>query len=194
MYAKKGRKLKLTTLSLLAVCAFSSCTYQRHRYYDYQNSVDVTPDIVQRKEVTDRKVATITKLLDLNGVNVVTVGQDYRVIIPVEKLFYYKSPRIMWASYDVLNMVVDYLKQFRKVSMRVNAFSRDDDRKRAGALSYARARAIQDYLWSQDVDTRVIYTQAHSMETDPTNCCGKMRPEASDVHSHIEISFRNTII
>lgn len=179
-------------LSALVVFALISCSHSRIRYRNYNNFLDSSPGIKQRPYVTDRRTHDLEKALDIAGVNVLTVGQDYRVIIPVEKLFYHSSPRIQWRSYGMLNMVVDYIKQFRKVSIRVSAYSKDKDRKRAGGLSYARAREVSDYLWSQLVDARIIYTQSHSMEPNEI-CCGKVEAK-DDVHAHIEIAFRNTII
>ena len=101
----------------------------------------------------------------------------------------------MWDSFDRVNLVVDYLKQFRLVDVRVDVYSRGMNRKQAAALSYARARAMTDYLWSQSIDARMMYTRAHSMENDPRSCSNSEKSKlSSDIHEHVEITFRNTIV
>lgn len=153
---------------------------------------DITPGLLQRKSVTNARTYKLMNKLDGEGVRVITLGQDYRVIIPIDKVFYTSSPRIIWKSYSILNDVVDYLKQFRMVSVSVSAYSKDKNRPRAGALSFARAQEISNYLWSQAIDTRLIYIQAHNIEN--VTCC----PEQPDVNvyvqSSIEISFREAIV
>ena len=161
--------------------------------YGHLTNIDTTIGIKQRAYVTDRNVTNIENELNSLGVTVLSVGQDYRVIIPAELIYYYESPRLRWHSFGTINLVVDYLKQFRAISMRVDAYSQDKDKKRAGALSLARARALVDYLWSQAIDTRLLYTQAHIMNRSPTACCGDLKGR-SDVPTRVEITFRSSIV
>lgn len=175
--------------SFIAGCAKPS----RNEYYGKSSNIDMTIGIPQRQGVTDQKVKQLETKLDALGVNVISVGQEYRVIIPVEHIFYYETPRIRWDAFHVVNMVVDYIKQFRIVSMRISAYSRDVDKKFAGALSLARARSIKDYLWSQSIDTRLVYTQSHSMENSANSCLHATK-NSTDVHSNVEITFKNIIV
>lgn len=177
---------------MMALVAATGCQ-RKQQPMQVNKNYDITVGIPQRDGVTDEKTHQLADQLKKQGGNVITVGQAYRVIFPAEKLFYYKTPRIMWSSYGKLNTVVDYLKQFRKVSIRVSAYSKDKDWKKAKALSYARARAVVDYLWSQAVDARIIYTQSHGMVCKSDKQCGGVS-SFGDVHENIEISFNNTIV
>ena len=161
--------------------------------YGHLKNIDTTIGIKQRVYVTDRNVTNIENKLKSLGVTVLSVGQDYRVIIPAELIYYYESPKLRWHSFGTINLVVDFLKQFRAISMRVDTYSQDKDKKRAGALSLARARALVDYLWSQAINTRLLYTQAHIINRSPSACCGDLKGR-SDVPTRVEITFRNSII
>lgn len=180
--------LMVLTLSLVA-CAKDRLSLRKR--VDRQHVMVKTYGIPQRQGVTDKRTYTLLTALNTTGISVITIGQDYRVIVPVERLFFSSSPRIMWPSYETLNLVVEYLQQFRKISVRVSAYSKGKDRERAGALSLARARAVSDYLWKQDVDARLIYTQAHSLNSDA--CCQEGMMNRGDEHSHVEITFRDEI-
>ncbi len=188
---KNSLNLLFVIFSLLILPA---CHHARHaRGYAHVQNIDTTIGIKQRTQVTDKEVTRIENELKSKGVSIISVGQDYRVIIPAELVYYYQSPRLQWHSFDIVNLVVDYLKQFRTVSMRVDAYSQDKDKKRAGALSLARARTMVDYLWSQAIDTRLLYTQAHTMNRSPTACCEDLSGRG-DVPTRVEITFRNAVI
>nr|WP_241480542.1 OmpA family protein [Legionella norrlandica] len=107
--------------------------------------------------------ATIIKLMtDLNkkGIKVATVGQNYLISIPASALFADQSPRLTWASYGLLNEIATFLKQFRKVAITITSYSsKYVSVKRERALTLARSRVVSEYLWSQGVDSRIIFTQ-----------------------------------
>ncbi len=155
---------------------------------------DITAGIKQRAHVTDKRTRRLAEKLKKDGVDIVTVGQDYRIIVPIQKLFFNTSPKVMPTAFGTLNLIVDYLKQYRKVTVRVSAFSSDSDSARAGALSLARARTVADYIWSQDVDARLVYTQAHSVEGGLDCCKQEVDRALEDSRSHLEITFRNRIL
>jgi intracellular multiplication protein IcmN len=180
-------------LSLVLLFPLACSQRQVYRPGKVDAGMDVSAGIKQRKHVTDKRTYELFNELKKEGVIILTMGQDYRVIVPIDKLFYSSSPRIMKQSYGMLNRVVDYLKQFRKVSVNVSAYSKDDNKVRAGALSYARAAKISDYLWSQAIDTRLIHTQAHSIGSNEA-CCTDTTEENGFAQSSVEISFRNVIL
>lgn len=126
-----------------------------------------------------------------NGIRVITMGQNYLVSIPSNMLFYEESPRIRWNSYALLNKIVCYLQEFRKVSVNVAAFSsKCVSSKRERALTLARARAVSKYLWSQDIDSRFVFAQGLGSErpVDLDNCDGD-----NSSNSRIEITFKDEV-
>lgn len=129
--------------------------------------------------------------LDKLGIRVITIGQDYMISLPSVVLFPQESPRILWGSYKILNDVVCYLKQFRKVSVTVTAYSNKcASMKRAHALTLARAKAVANYLWSQGIDSRFIFTQGLGSDK-PIEAT--MQGGDKSANSRIEIIFREAV-
>lgn len=141
---------------------------------------------------SDAAVIAMQKVFNKCGVRVVAIGQDYLVSIPSAALFADQSPRLTWQSYQLLNNVVFFLKQFRKVGVTVTSYSsKYVSVRREQALTLTRARAVADYLWSQGIDSRFVFTEG----------AGSDKPIASftrggdkSVNSRIEITFRDAIV
>lgn len=99
------------------------------------------------------------------GITVINMGDNYLLSIANRDLFYGNSPRIRWSSYQLLNLVADYLKQFNQLSIRVVGFTDTEHNKgRDFALSRARADYVASYLWSQGIDSRMIYAQGYGQK------------------------------
>lgn len=127
-----------------------------------------------------------------NTVKIITIGSDYLIAMPSSALFADQSPRLVWQSYPVLNHVADFMKQFRKVAVTVTSYSSQYvSSQREHALTLARARAVGDYLWSQGIDTRFIFTQGVGSDKPVSNYLqgGDRSPS-----SRIEITFRDAIV
>lgn len=140
----------------------------------------------------DKEIISWQKRLSKHGVRVITLGQDYMISIPSPLLFAEESPRLRWESYALLNAVACYLKEFRKVAVTVSSFSNKCvSVKRDRALTLARARAVGDYLWSQGVDSRFIFTQGLGSDKPIVSFAqaGDKSP-----NSRIEIVFREAVI
>ena len=139
----------------------------------------------------DRDIIKMQSRLGKKGVRVITIGQDYMIAIPSTTLFANDSPRLTWGSYAVLNNIACYLKEFRKIAINVTAFSNKCvSAGRDKALTLARARAVGDYLWSQGVDSRFIFTQG--LGSDKPIGAFTQRCDQS-TNSRIEITFRDAV-
>lgn len=159
-----------------------------HRHNQYSE-----PQVLPYKVAgaNDCKVINMQTQFKKYSVRVITIGQDYLVSIPSKQLFANESPRLTWESYKLLNGVACYLKQFRKIAVTVTAFSNPcGSQKRARALTLARARAVGDYLWSQGVDSRFIFTQGLGSDKPIMSFTG-----AGDLspNSRVEITFRDAV-
>lgn len=155
------------------------------------------PDEVPRlpHEVTgasDQTILSFEKRLTKQGVRVLSIGEDYMVSIPAKNLFGDQSPRLTWNSYPLLNDIACYLKQFRKVGVQVNAYtSQYASVRRERALSLARADAVANYLWSQGIDTRLLF--AHGQGSEKPIIIKASKGDGSP-NARIEITFRRAII
>lgn len=126
------------------------------------------------------------------GIKVITIGQNYLISIPASALFEDQTPHLTWASYGVLNDVAVFLKQFRKVAINITGYSsKYVSVQRERALTLARTRVVGEYLWSQGVDSRFIFTEGLGSDKPVVSFTqgGDSSPNA-----RIEITFRRAVI
>lgn len=142
----------------------------------------------------DSEIIMLENKLTAQGIRVVSVGQDYRITIPGASLFGDQSPRLTWESYDKLNHIACYLRQFRKVGVNVTGYTAHYvSPEREQALSKARAEAVSNYLWSQGIEARMVFADGKGTDKPivlkPYKKLGDKSP-----NSRIEITFRRTIV
>lgn len=159
----------------------------------YPHNLTEEPNPLPKKVfgADDSEEKKIQKRLTHHGVKIISIGQDYLVSVPSTSLFADQSPRILWGSYALLNEIVCYLKEFRIVGVDVSAHgSKYVSTSRERALTSARARAVADYLWTQNIDSRFVFTRGLGSDKPiQTNTAGG---DAS-LNSRIEITFRNAV-
>jgi len=140
----------------------------------------------------DAAVIALQAKMQSCGITVITVGQDYLISIPSAFLFPNQSPRLTWQSYGVLNLVITFMKQFRKVAVNVTSHSsKFVSTRRELSLTEARSRAVADYLWSQGVDSRFIFTEGAGSDKPITPYSTN---SDKSLNSRIDITFRDTIV
>ena len=140
---------------------------------------------------SDPGILKVQKKLMKEGIRVISMGQMYLVSIPSKLIFAEESPRIRWESYSILDDVVCYLQQFRKVSVHVNAYaSCYQSERRTRALTLARGREIANYLWMQNVESRMVIVQGlgDKRPISVDKLCSDSSP-----NSRIEIIFRRAV-
>lgn len=126
-----------------------------------------------------------------DGVRVISMGQMYLVSIPSKLIFAEESPKINWDAYRLLDDVACYLQKFRKISLHVTAYTSCYlSESRSRALSLARGREVANYLWSQNIESRMIVMQGMG-DTKPISR-DKSCSDAS-TNSRIEIIFRRAV-
>ncbi len=180
-----GSFCKVTWLAvLIALVAVTGCRKQK---------IPVDPPTLPYKVngAKDPSIESMQARFNREGVRVISIGQDYLISIPSTNLFPEESPQLTWRSYALLNAVACYLKQFRKIAINVTAFSNKCvSANRERALTLARARSVGDYLWSQGVDSRFIFTQG--LGSDKPIVSYAQNGDKSP-NSRIEITFRNAV-
>lgn len=173
---------------LMSLCLLVSC----HR----PSSDDlIEPDKKLPQQVagaTDKRIAKMQHNFSKQGVQLITIGQNYLLSIPSSTLFPNQSPQLTWGAHGVLNNVACYLKEFRKISIYVTAYSSCYmSKQRERALTLARARNVADYLWEQGVDARFIFTQG--IGSDKPILMNAMKSD-DEGNSRIEITFRRAVV
>ncbi len=123
------------------------------------------------------------------GVQFISLGQDHLISISAELLFPNQSPSLNWKAYKLLNDIACYLKQFRKISVNIVGFSEPYvSAEREHALTLDRARVVGNYLWSQGVESRFIFTEG--VGADKPKVAYTVSSDASP-NARIEITFRH---
>lgn len=176
-------------VALLVFLALTGChVFSKHKW---------TPTTVPSKlpfkvsGAKDKRIIAMQTSLRKKGVKVITMGQDYLISIPSTALFPDESPQLKWGGYPILDDVSCYLDQFRKVAVTVTAFSNKCvSARRDKALTLARARAVGDYLWSQGIDSRFVFTQGLGSDKPITS---NHRKGDHSLNSRIEITFRDAV-
>lgn len=171
--------------ALLVLLALSGC-------HKHSNNSDDQPKLPYKVPgAKDKTINDQQAKFNKKGVTVVSMGQDYLISIPSKLLFANESPEILWPSYALLNAVACYLKEFRKIAINITAFSdKCVSAKHDRALTLARARVVADYLWSQGVDSRFIFTQGLGSDK-PIGDFKKTGDQSPN--SRVEITFRDAV-
>lgn len=179
-------KYFISTIQLLVLCALSACS-------SYKDFIEPEPPKLPCR-VTGACDYTINKYLykfNKRGIKVLTVGQDYLISIPASALFADESPRLKWASYPLLNDVAIFLKQFRKIAIHVTSYSSPYvSPQRDLSLTLARSRVVGEYLWSQGIDSRFIFTQGLGSDKPITSY---MQGGDTSPNARVEITFRRAV-
>jgi intracellular multiplication protein IcmN len=137
------------------------------------------------------KLRLLQKLYQDN-IQVIQQGQYILISIPSVLLFPRHSPNIIWPGYQYLNDVACYIKSFRKVEMTINSYDTCCDKhQRILALTLARASNVAEYLISQGVDTRILFTRGMGNDK-PIRSGVDLDPYLTN--SRIEIMFKEEII
>lgn len=146
----------------------------------------------QQVALGDAEIMALEQRLALQGVHITSIGQDYLLNIPASSLFGDQSPRLTRESYQQLNEIACYLRQFRIVGLNVAAFtSHYVSQKREHALSLARAQTVANYLWSQGIESRLLFTQGMGSDK-PIMITSRQGDKSPNVR--VEITFRRTIV
>jgi len=150
------------------------------------------PRLPQQVALGDAEIIALEKRLTQQGIQIISVGQDSLVSVPAASLFADQSPRLTRESYSQLNAIACYLRQFRTVGINVAAFTTPYlSPKREHSLSVARANNVANYLWSQGIESRLLFTQG--MGNDKPIVIRSREGDKSP-NARIEITFRRTIV
>ena len=179
--------MSLRTVGLIVLFLMSAC----HRSGNYVPEKRVPKLPCKVLGACDATIMKYLTKLNKRGIKVVTIGQDYLISVPASALFADQTPHLNWASYGLLNDVAGFLIQFRKVAINVTSYSSQYvSGARERALTLARSRVVGDYLWSQGVDSRFIFTQG--LGSDKPIVSFKEGGDASP-NARIEITFRRAV-
>lgn len=127
--------------------------------------------------------------LKLHNVQVVRVGEEMRILIPVDNLYHPHSANFVHEYLPVIDAVARFLHCFAKVDVKVAGYTDcGGDPHRNLMLSQLQAEKLIKYLWREGVDTRILHSKGYGKEHNIARNCsfyGKAR------NRRIEITFRD---
>lgn len=99
--------------------------------------------------------------LKAGGVRRVQVGDELRLILPQQRFFTQNTAHLKVSSLPLLNRIVALLNQQKNGAIEVLAYTLPADlQPKMMDLAQQQARAIEDYLLGQGLNTRLIVARA----------------------------------
>lgn len=131
---------------------------------------------------------TLVEDLLYNGVQVIRVGDDVKIILPSDRFFYPQSSNLNPNYFPLLSEVAELLDSFDKISVRIAAYSGDEgDWRRNLSLTRLQAHTMLNYFVNAGIDARLVYAVG----------CGNAMPIATEesavgqsMNRRVEITLR----
>lgn len=130
------------------------------------------------------------KKLQADGVQVIQAGYLVTIVVPSDKIFIISTDSILPQSYPILNDVSQFIKNYGRVKLTVNAYTDNVGGTDASLeLSIGQAKSVLAYLWSTGIPSGSMTAVGH----------GQDRPVADNIDSigsamnrRVEIRFAYT--
>jgi outer membrane protein OmpA-like peptidoglycan-associated protein len=143
--------------ALCGIFAFCGCSNPSPQYFEKITQI----------QKDDYFAAGTAKVLRSQGVSISSKSNSVIAMkIPERLLFTANSANLLNTARPVLNNVVKYANYYEEESMRINSMYFSDPQKSSDnhknlAISKERARQIEKYLWSQDINVSLIYSNGY---------------------------------
>lgn len=134
---------------------------------------------------------TLIERLEKGGVQVIQVGDEWRLILPMQRFFIKHSSVLLTTAYPTLNDVVALLNQQTNFGINVLAYTISLDNFRPNvSLAQQRAQALVDYFLQRGLNTRLITASAwKGMNERQAQGTGRFSDDAPSLFS-VEVRTR----
>jgi outer membrane protein OmpA-like peptidoglycan-associated protein len=172
------KALKILGLSLMGIL-LSHCASK----YTPPQDVVVKPCIIPSDLPND----AMGKL----GIQIIHIGNTYRIIIPTDNIFETRSGEIKETAYPGLNMLADNLKSFMPTCMKVSGYtdslgSVPEDI----SLSDKQVRSLMIFLWTKGVPHECL-TPVNIGKDEAKTIASNRTSNGSVTNRRIEITFKH---
>lgn len=181
----------------LVVMGLSACSHHPcSNYLKYPPKVSLPKIVIPPKPVSLFQLREYyVCLLEKNGVQLIRLGQTWKIILPGEKLFINDTAEINEKYRPVLAIVADFLRTYSKISVEVASFSdhiSDERISKFGTtitqeLTTRQSDAVARYLSHHCINARLIYSVGKS-GWDPVAWPGSA--QGRYLNRRTEINFR----
>lgn len=132
--------------------------------------------------------ATALARLEQQGVRVIVVGEQCRVVLPSDYVFFPNSANVLSSAEPILKQVAVLVSTYATESMQVVGYTdKQDAPDYAIALTTRQAQVIAKRLWKHGVDTRLL-TAIGLGHANPVDWNGSLQGQHNN--RRVEISFR----
>jgi intracellular multiplication protein IcmN len=131
---------------------------------------------------------TLVDNLMYNGVQVIRVGDEIKIVLPADRFFYPFSANLNSNYFPILNRLVVLLRCFDKINVKVAAYTDDTQSwRRDLALTRLQAWMIMKYLWDSGIDARILYSVGYGNAFPIAN---NDTPLGQRMNRRVEITLR----
>ncbi len=168
--------VKKTVLLVMSAALLGGCAMQHAR-------PDLTPPSQQQIH------AKLAAQLQKNNVQVVQVGQTFRIILSSDLLFEPNSANIKNAYVNtVMPMIAQFIRAYDKPSVSVTAYSADGSNTAVLlALTNRQAQVISSELWLNNINARLLSAQG---KANQDSISSNQTPHGRYANNRVEIQFR----
>ena len=131
---------------------------------------------------------TLVDNLMYNGVQVIRVGDEIKIVLPADRFFYPDTANLNPNYFPVLNKLIVLLRCFDKINVKVSAYT-DNIQSWRRDLSLTRLQAwmIMKYLWDSGIDARILYSIGYGSAFPIAN---NDTPLGQRMNRRVEITLR----
>lgn len=106
---------------------------------------------------------TLADRIIAQGVTIIRVGDEFRMILPSSLFFHDRSTRLNHGYDPVLRQIAEFLRKFEKVDVEVAGYTDNvGPQWRDLALSRQQAQNLMKRLYAQGVDARMMYASGYA--------------------------------
>ena len=194
---RKAIQVSYWVIAGLAIASLSACS--RH---PCENYLKYPPKIPPIKLILPPKPVSLFQLreyyvclLKSHGVQLIRLGQTWKIILPSDELFENDTADINPRYTPILNIVADFLRTYSKISVEVVSFSDhtpNEVKSKFGTtitqdVTMRQSDAVARYLSKRDTDTRLLYS-IDGAGWDPVAWPGSAKGRF--LNRRVEIRFR----
>lgn len=130
----------------------------------------------------------LVKQLQHEGMQVIKLGETFRIVIASDNLFNPNSANIRGKYKLALNTVAKLMRTYQTVNVKVAAYTDNNgDMQRQQALTTRQAQVVASYLWSKKIDARLEYAVGYNRK-NPVGWNDTVK--GRHFNRRVEISFR----
>lgn len=180
----------------LIVLSLCGCSHPCDKYLKYPPKIPPVRYIVPPKPISLFQLREYYLcLLERYGVQVIRLGQTWKIILPSDDLFDNDTTQMKSTYKPILKIVTAFLRTYSKITVKVSAFTDQEANESVSKfgttisqdLTRRQAEEVSRYLAYHCINARLIYGEGQGGD-DPVAWPGS--PAGRYLNRRVEIDFR----